>query len=314
MVFILASEQSPLIKKGLKKILKDRLGEPDDFNVVRFDLTENSEDEIIDEFSMLPLGYERKAVIVDNAAFLSGGNKARMEKFADKMVNDDTVDIIFIVRSETLDEKSPVFNFAKENGQVLLFKNISKDDWPKYVKKYFTDKGVKITDQAVFELINRVGNDLNRFQNEANKLCLYKDSIDLVDITLMVSKPLDDNVFNLTNALFRRDNALALSIFRDMKLLGAKNIDPLIPMLASQFRFINEALFLAKKGFSVSEIAHELDAKEFRVKKALENARRLPKGTIPHALSDLYFLDYRIKNGLIDRFYGIELFLINFPN
>ncbi len=314
MVYILAGEQSPLIKKGLKKILKERLGEPDDFNVINFDLTENDENDIIDEFMILPLGYERKAIIIDNAAFLTGGNKARMEKFASSIVDDDSIDIIFIVREGKLDEKSPVFSFAKEHGQILVFNDISKDDWPRYAKKYFKDRGVEIDEKAINELLSRVGNDLNRFINEADKLCLYKDKIDLMDVILMVNKPLDDNVFNLVNALFRRDNALALDIFRDMKLLGAKNIDPLIPLLAGQFRFINEALFLSKKGFDISEIAKELNTKEFRVRKALENVSKLPKGTIAHALNDLYFLDYRIKNGLIDRFYGIELFLLNFPN
>ena len=32
------------------------------------------------------------------------------------------------------------------------------------------------------------------------------------------------------------------------------------------------------------------------------------------ALEDLYKLDFEIKSGQIDRFYGFELFLINFPN
>ena len=32
---------------------------------------------------------------------------------------------------------------------------------------------------------------------------------------------------------------------------------------------------------------------------------------IAHALDDLYYLDYQIKSGQINRFYGLELFLIN---
>ena len=314
MVYILFGEQYPLIKNELKKILKDRLGEVDEFNVINFDMAEASEEEIIDEFSILPLGYERKAIIIDNASFLAGGNKSRMEKFAKALVDDDSIDIIFIAREDVIDEKSEIFKFANEHGSVLHLNNISKEDWPRYVRKYFAKRNVKIDDKAIEELLARVGNDLNRFINEADKLCLYKDEISLMDVTLMVNKPLDDNVFNLINALFKKDNALALDIFRDMKLLGSKNTDPIIPMLATQFRFINEASFLYNKGFDFREIAKELDVKEYRVKKALENVRRLPKGTISHALDSLYYLDYRIKNGLIDRYYGIELFLINFPN
>lgn len=314
MNYILSGSQSPLIKKALKKILKERLGEPDDFNVTRFDLNEDDEEEIISEFSLLPLGYERKAVIIDNATFLSGGNKTRMEKFSKELVDDDSIDIIFINHEASLDEKSPIFKSINENGTILVFEDISKDQWPKYVKKYFSEKGVTIDQDAVNELIVRVGGDLNLFMNEANKLCLYSDHITLVDITLMVAKPIEDDVFRLVNALFLKDNALALDIFRDLKLLGSRSTDSLIPMLAGQFRFVNEVAFLYNKGFSYSEIASELGAKEFRVKKAIQNARVFPSRIIARALDDLYALDYNIKSGQIDRFYGIELFLINFPN
>lgn len=314
MNYILSGTQSPLIKKALKKILKERLGEPDDFNVTRFDLNEDDVDEIISEFSMFPLGYDRKAVVIDNASFLSGGNKTLAEKFNDNLVDDDAVDIIFISRDSSLDEKLEIFNKVKENGTILHFNDISKDEWPIYVKKYFTEKGVKISPDAIKELVTRCDNDLTRFINEANKLCLYKDNISLLDITLMVAKPIEDDVFRLVNALFMKDNALALDIFRDLKLLGSRSTDSLIPMLANQFRFVNQTIFLYKKGLSNDEIARELNAKEFRVKKALQNARSFPKGTVAKALDNLYQLDYKIKSGQIDRFYGMELFLINFPN
>ena len=49
MNYILYGEQSPMIKKRLKKILTERLGEVDDFNVVRFDLDEDEIDAVIDE-------------------------------------------------------------------------------------------------------------------------------------------------------------------------------------------------------------------------------------------------------------------------
>ena len=69
MNYILYGEQYPMIKKRLKKVLDERLGEVDDFNVVKFDYSPDKVDEIIDEASMLPLGYESKAIVVDNATF-----------------------------------------------------------------------------------------------------------------------------------------------------------------------------------------------------------------------------------------------------
>ena len=135
-----------MIKKRLKKILAERLGEVDDFNVVRFDLDEDEIDAVIDEASLLPLGYERKAVVVTNSTFLTNsGKKEDKEKIYNLLLSSgDEVDLIFIYNGSSIDEKSEIFKYVKENGQILNFMNITKEEWPLYAKKYFKDRGVNI--------------------------------------------------------------------------------------------------------------------------------------------------------------------------
>ena len=316
MNYILYGELYPMIRKHLNKILKERLGDVDDFNVTKIDLDESSLDEVAYEASSLPLGYDKKALVVDNCVFLTKEvKKEDEEKVLDILKNStDDIDLIFILRSEKIDQKGKIFNYIKENGQVFEFLNISKEDWPIYIRKYFKNKNVEITSEAVNELVSRVDGDLTRFINEAEKLCLYKSSITLADVTLMVSKPLEDDAFQMSNALFRGENGVAISIYRDLKLLGQKFVDALIPMLASQFRFISEVCFLDSRGLDKDDIASELGVSPVRVKIALKNSRNISRRQIANALDKLYNLDLQIKSGQIDRSYGLELFLINFPN
>ena len=316
MNYILYGEQYPMIKKRLKKILSERLGEIDDFNVAKFEFSNENIDEICDEASMLPLGYDSKAVVIDKATFLEPkGNKEANEKFLTLLKNnDESINVIFILRSENLDSKNEIVSFIKENGQIFEFLNLKKEEWPIYIKKYFKDRNVEIEPNAINELALRVDGDLTRFINEAEKLCLYKDHLTLTDITLMVAKPLEDDAFQITNALYRGDNAAALSIYRDITLQGSNATDGLIPMLGSSFRFASQVLFLSSQGLDAKEIAEQLNANEYRVSITLRNGRRFSRRQIAHALDDLYYLDYQIKSGQINRFYGLELFLINFPN
>ena len=316
MNYILYGELYPMIRKHLNKILKERLKEVDDFNVVKIDFEESSLDEIAYEASSLPLGYEKKAVVVDGATFLT---KDVEEKDEEKVLeilekSTDEIDLIFILRSENVDKKGKIFNFIKDNGQVFEFLNIQKDEWPIYIAKYFKNKNVEITSEAINELANRVDGDLTRFINEAEKLCLYKNSITLSDVALMVSKPLEDDAFQMSNALFRGENGVAIAIYRDLKLLGQKFVDALIPMLASQFRFISQVCYLDSRGLEKEEIAQQLGVSPVRVKIALKNSRNISRKAIANALDKLYNLDLQIKSGRIDRSYGFELFLINFPN
>lgn len=316
MNYILYGEQYPMIRKKLNKILEERLGIIDEFNVSKFDMDETELSEALFDASMLPLGCDRKAVVLDHVEFLSrGANKDDVTQILELVQSDnDAIDIFFIVRHATIDDKSPIVAEIKDKGQIINFVNLTKNDWPIYVRKYFKDRDALIDNDAVDEFINRIDGDLNLFINEANKLILYKNHITLVDVTLMISKPIEDDAFQMSNALFRGDNATALSIFRDLKLFGSKATDSLIPMLGSQFRFISEVFYLYDKGLEQGEIASELACNPFRAKISLQYRRRLSRRDIAHALDDLYYLDYQIKSGQIDRFYGFELFLINFPN
>ena len=316
MNYILYGELYPMIRKHLNKILKERLDEPDDFNVVKIDLDESSLDEVSYEASQLPLGYDKKVVIVDNASFLEKDCKEEDEKKVLEMLDStlDDINLVFILRSEKVDKKGNIFNKVKEKGQIFEFLNIEKDEWPVYIRKYFKNKNVEISPDAVSELANRIDGDLTRFINEAEKLCLYSNTISLSDVLLMVNKPLEDDAFQMSNALFRGENGLAISIYRDLQLLGQRFVEALIPMLASQFRFISEVCFLDSRGLSKEEIASQLGTSPVRVKIALKNSRSVSRMDIAHALDDLYNLDLQIKSGQIDRSYGLELFLINFPN
>ncbi len=316
MNYILYGELYPMIRKHLNKILKERLGEVDDFNVTKIDFEESNLEEIAYESSTLPLGYDKKAVVVDNADFLTKDVDEKDEEKVLEILNNSTndIDIVFILRSEKVNKTGKIFNFIKENGQVFEFLNIEKEQWPLYIRKYFKNRNVEITSEAIDELASRIDGDLTRFMNEADKLCLYKSSITLSDVVLMVNKPLEDDAFQMSNALFKGDNGLAISIYRDLKLLGQKFVDALIPMLASQFRFISQVCYLDSRGLEKEDIASELGVSPYRVKYALKNSRNISRKEIANALDKLYNLDLQIKSGQIDRSYGFELFLINFPN
>ena len=316
MNYILYGELYPMIRKHLNKIIKERLGETDEFNVCKIDFDESSLDEIAYESSSLPLGYDKKLVVVDNASFLTKDVEQKDEEKVLEILKNSTddIDLVFILRNEDANKNGKIFNYIKENGHIFEFMKIEKEQWPLYIKKYFKNKNVEITPDAVEELSNRVDGDLTRFLNEAEKLCLYKNSITITDVALMVAKPLEDDAFQMSNALFRGDNGAAISIYRDLKLLDQKLVDPLIPMLASQFRFISQVCYLSSKGFEKEEIASKLSVSPVRVKIALKNSRNISRKQIANALDKLYNLDYQIKSGQIDRSYGLELFLINFPN
>ena len=204
-----------------------------------------------------------------------------------------------------------VLKAIRQHGNVTIIPDLDQTKWFDYGKAYFKNNNASIDNDALKELIERVNGDLNAFINEANKLILYKNRINLIDVTLMIAKPLENNIFALTKALFRGDKASALDIFADLR---TNNVEPitLVSMLANQFRLMSQIRYLDQRGLSQASIAKELGLPDFRIRMSLQDSRRLSRRAIINNLDTLYQLDLNIKSGLIDRYYAFELFILNF--
>ncbi|MCF0117789.1 MAG: hypothetical protein HUJ61_07070, partial [Bacilli bacterium] len=86
MVYLIFGSQYPLIKRTIGKILKERIEFQDDFSVVKFDMDKTEIDDALIEAEMLPLGYERKAVILDNFKFLNKSLTKEGKECAQKVI------------------------------------------------------------------------------------------------------------------------------------------------------------------------------------------------------------------------------------
>lgn len=319
MIYLLASNQKPLLKKHLQDLLKSRLDVIDEFSVVEIDASLTLSQDIAFEATFLPLGTSRKALVIENAYYLlKTPSKNKIDKDQDfkellKVLaqKDEAIDLIFLLEDTNFDLKNEVYLQIKKHGEIKIIASFNESDWFNYGLNYFKSRNVNIEKDALRELIIRIENNLTTFINEADKLRLYSNHITLKDVHLFIKKPLESNVFNLTKALFKGDTMTALDIFRDLRVY---NVEPvtLISLLAGQFRLMFQTLYLSHRGLGEREIASVLKLHEYRTKMLLIDARRRSLSRILSSLEQLYELDLNIKSGRVDRFYGFELFLLNF--
>ena len=180
MNFILYGQEYPIMKKQVNKLLASRLDSVDELSVFRFDFQNDDINEILNEATSYPFYVARKAVIIDNASFLQkGAKKEIVDNFFNIVKNGvDQIDLYFLLRSDEIDEKNPIFDFVKNNGQIFVALALTPAQWPKYAKKYFMSQNCEIDNDALEELLKRIDNDLSRFINEADKLILYKNHIE----------------------------------------------------------------------------------------------------------------------------------------
>lgn len=319
MLYLLFGPQGMMLEKQCKKIIKENLTEVDDFHCLRFMGDETPIQDIVSFADQTSLTGERKAVIVYRPYFLKATrSKEKIESLQNynvlldylKNPSSDT-DLIFVCECDKLNEKSEIVKLLKEKAKVIEAKEISKEDWPRFISQYFAKLGVKITQDAANELALRVENDALRFTNEAQKLALYSSFLTIEDIETMVAKPLEENAFLIYDCLLKNNKKKALTIYRDLLVEGTEPVQ-LISMLANQFRLLSEVAYLLKTMPSQQAIAKELGVHEYRVKIAKDYLRKYRLHDIHEKLNDLYELDASIKSGNVDRFFAFEMFLLNF--
>ena len=316
MIYLVFGEQELMINRLVEKLAKETLGEIDEFNLVTFDAYKYPLYEIVNDASTLPFMSDKKVVVVKNSYFLTGENpKVDFEQSFNELEEylnnqNDGVTVIFSVVSAKLDERKSLVKKIKEKAKIYALDNVNKKDLPRVVRQMFDKRGMSITNDALTEFINRCGEDMYLINNEIEKLSCYKNDLDTKDINLMTPKKLEDNVFDMIDAIFNKKEDKVFKIYYDLKVNNSEPIT-LISLIASQVRFMYQVMVLKDKGYSESNIANELSCHPYRVKVALEKVYRLNKIDLTMLLEDLSSLDINIKSGEIDRFVGFELFLLN---
>ena len=324
MIHLVYSNQSSEIKKVIKAIAKQSLPERDDMNFVRYDGNNTLIQEIIDDANYVPLGYDKKVVAVDNCYFLmkpKPRNKIEADQDYKALISyiknpNPDCDLILTVPTAEVDKNSELFKLIEANAKVTVINDPTIKEWNEYVRKVVNDSieknpGSKMDSDALMELVDRTAGDIPLLKNSIIKLFLYTKHVRYEDVLLLVTRPLEDNTFQIFNYLLDGENEKAIGLFRDLQV---SNVEPvtLISMLGNQFRLLNQVVFLSKKSMTNDEIANELKIKPIRVQILKKKTFNMSEKAIHKVLDDLFNLDLQIKSGLVDRFYAFELFLINF--
>ncbi|MBR0294677.1 MAG: DNA polymerase III subunit delta [Bacilli bacterium] len=321
MIYFIYGNQPPIIKKRINTIVTQVLGkDKDEMNFVKFNARDTIVQDVVSECNALPLGYDKKVVVLENAYFLlSKKDRVKIESDQDYQTLIDYINhpseettLIITVETNELDNKNKVYLALKEKADFLEASTPDKDSWIKFIGDYFTNHlKVKADYDAIREIAARCDGDILLFQNHAKKLALYTNHVTYNDVCMFVPRPLDDNVFAIYNYLITNRNDEAIKLYRDIIETGVEPVY-LISTLAKQFRFLSQVSYLSKNGHSQDEIATMLGAKSTRIAIAKKQVYSVSESTVLKTLDDLFNLDYNIKSGLVDRFYAFELFLINF--
>ena len=313
MIYLIYGEEDYLIKKELNNIINN--SNVLDDNIVRYDLNSTNVSNAIEDALTISMFSDKKIVICENCSFLTSEIKKDINhdlELLSKYINDpyENSYMIFIVKSEKLDERKKIVKELKRVSKVIECKRLDSHNLNNYIYNYFKENGFEINIMLVRKIVDKVKFDLANIMNECDKLMLYKNNDKVIlkeDIDNVIIQTIENNIFELTTAILNKDNYKALNIYNDLKLMGEEPIK-LIIMISNQLRLILQTKLMLNLGYKETEMTNIIKEHPYRIKLALSSDYNVEE--LINNIKKLYKLDYDIKSGNIDKNLGLELYLL----
>lgn len=277
--YLVQGEDVLLYDKALEMIKKAMDLQLEDFNFNIFDDDNFNGDLVIDTCETLPMGSEKKVVLLKN---ISNPNENFKKKLKDYLKNplQSTCLVIFDFFNKfdfLISEKISAKRLDDKSLKEIVIAELKKNE-------------KTITDGACQKLIEACCNYYSLIKNELDKL-ISCDDFEITEKTIdaLVCKQTEFTVFELTDALSKRDADRAVSLLnlmpKDTKTFS---------LVLNHFRRL---FFVAVAEGTEKELADLLGVKEY----AIIVAKRLSKNFSKLQLKNIYEMtsdvDFYIKNG-----------------
>ena len=325
-ILVLTGEDVGQFEWLKKDILQKIAYDSSDLNYSYFDMKETSYAVVELDLVSLPFFADEKIVILDHLLDLTTAKKRvltdedlkQFESYLE-MPSESTKLVIFA--EGKLDSKRRLVKLLKREAQIVEAATPKDQDLKRYFASQAQELGLKFVEDALDQLLLKSGYDFGELQKNLALLQAYKEDgqITLEDVEEAVPKTLQDNIFDLTQMILKRQIDQASNLVKDLRLQGEDEIK-LIAIMLGQFRLFTQVKILSEEGQPESQIVTSLSdlsgrkINPYQVKFALRDSRRLSLPFLKQAMITLIETDYAIKSGQYKKDYLFDLALLKVAN
>ena len=253
-----------------------------------------SVEDIVSNAKRYPMMAEYQVVIIKEAQDLS----RTIEKLAKYADNPQPTTILVVnYKYKKIDKRKALYKAIKKTGVVFESKKLYDNQVADWIRRVLSPKGYSITPKAAQMLVEFLGTDLSKINNELEKLqiILPKDSQitpELVEENIGISK--DYNNFELRKAIGNRNAVKAYQIANYFAENPKDN--PMVVTVSLLFNFFSQLLqFHGLKDKSPRSVASALRINPYFVNEYVLAARNFPMRKVSTVVSTLRDFDVKSK-------------------
>src|SRR5690554_1736132 len=292
-IYFLMGEE-PYYIDGISKYIEEHVlsEEEKGFNQMVLYGRDVSVDEIISNAKRFPMMAEKQVIIVKEAQDLF----RTIENLVPYAENPQpTTILVLCYKYKTLDKRKKLAKTIAKTGVIFESKKFYDNQVPDWIKRVLAGKGYTITPKAAQMLVEFLGNDLSKVNNELEKLQLIlkpgeQITPQLIEENIGISK--DFNNFELQNAIGERDMKKAFAIVQYFSQNPRNH--PLVVTVGMLYGFFAKLL----KYHALSdkrEAAKALGVHPFFIKDYQTAARNFPMKKVSAAIAAIREVDMKSK-------------------
>ncbi len=240
---------------------------------------------------------DKKLVLVKNIF-----NNKKLSEWQDALLDflkkqKDSPDENYIIfwQAGKADSRTKLYKTLKKFKFAEEFNKLKPQELNIWITNQVARHKKKLSPEALKLLVNYVGNDLWQLYQEITKLVNYsKEEVTEEDVKTLVQAKVDDNIFNLIDALGNKDKALSLKLIEE-QLKSGVNHQYILTMIIRQFRFIIKAKALGDRATNSWLLAKTLKIPNLVAEKTLEQSRRYTMDQLKSIYKQLLILDEKFK-------------------
>lgn len=182
-----------------------------------------------------PMFAERQVVLLKEAQHMKEIEK--LENYIAKPLSSTLLVVSF--KDKKIDGRTRFYKVLKEKGEILSTKKLYDSQLPEWTAQMIQEYQLSINQKALLLLIEHIGNDLGRLQNEVEKLSVNlkgTKNITEDDIEVYIGISKEFNVFELQEAIAQKNLYKAIRIIQYFEANPkAGSIHLILPILYAYF-------------------------------------------------------------------------------
>jgi DNA polymerase-3 subunit delta len=251
-------------------------------------------DDIVGNAKRYPMMAERQVVIIKEAQDLS----RTIEKLVDYVNNPQPATVLVVnYKYKKLDKRKALYKSIKKNGVVYESKKLYENQVADWIRRVLSSKDYTISPKAAQMLVEFLGTDLSKINNELEKLQIVlpkgsQISPEIIEENIGISK--DFNNFELRKAVGVKDAVKAYQIANYFSDNPKDN--PMVVTVSLLFNFFSQLLhFHGLNDKSPRSVASALKINPYFVNEYIVSARNYPMRKVSKVISILREFDVKSK-------------------